>query len=162
MNLLLEFAIKISLVIAVGLLAAWLLKRRSAALRHWMLASAVAMALATPLLMRVAPSWTLPAGNPEVVEPDRVSPSTSSRAPRIGITTTVDRQSTSTAPAAGGTDLALILAIAWITGVAVNLAGLLFGFWRLHRTAARAAIVRDGPWALRPEGDVADRCAVVG
>jgi len=60
MNLLLEAAIKISLVIGIGLLSASLLRRRSAALRHWMLASAIAVALATPLLMRVAPSWTLP------------------------------------------------------------------------------------------------------
>ena len=48
MNLLLEFAIKISLVVALGLLAASLLRRRSAALRHWLLAASMAAALATP------------------------------------------------------------------------------------------------------------------
>src|SRR5262245_28045144 len=98
MNLLFEFAIKISLVVALGLLAASLLHRRSAALRHWFLASAIALALATPLLMGVAPSWTLPVAAP--VAADRAATqSTSSRAPRIGITTTFDGASAATAPA---------------------------------------------------------------
>jgi beta-lactamase regulating signal transducer with metallopeptidase domain len=112
-----------------------------------MLASAVAMALTTPLLIRVAPSWTLPVAAPVAVEPHRISQSTTSREPRVGITTTVERESASLGSAPASIDLTLILVAAWITGVTVNLAGLLFGFWRLHRTAARADIVGDGPWA---------------
>ena len=45
------------------------------------------------------------------------------------------------------TDRNAILLGIWIAGVVVNLAGLVLGFWRLHRIASRAAIVRDGPWA---------------
>ncbi len=44
------------------------------------------------------------------------------------------------------TDPNAILLGIWIAGVVVNLAGLVLGFWRLHRIASRAAIVRDGPW----------------
>jgi TonB family protein len=145
MNLLLEFAIKISLVVALGLLAASLLHRRSAALRHWMLASAIAVALAIPLLTGVAPSWTLPVPAPASDGQSSPLQPTTGRASRIGITTTFESES-ATAPAAPSTDLALLVAT-WITGATVNLVGLLFGFWRLHRTAARATIVRDGPWA---------------
>ena len=48
MILLLEAALKISAVIVLGLIAAALSRRRSAAFRHWMLATATAAALATP------------------------------------------------------------------------------------------------------------------
>ncbi len=60
MSFLLETAIKISLVTGLGLVAVMLLRRGSAALRHWMLAAALLTALATPLLTRLAPSWSLP------------------------------------------------------------------------------------------------------
>jgi beta-lactamase regulating signal transducer with metallopeptidase domain len=146
MNPLLEAAIKISLVIALGLLAAWLMRRRSAALRHWMLASAIAVALATPLLMGLAPSWTLPVialANSSQSRPPAPTPSTPSR---IGITTTFQNESTTTAPAEGVIAPAIVPLTIWLVGVVVNLAGLLWGFWRLHRTAARATVVREGLW----------------
>ena len=69
MNLLLELAIKISLVVALGLLAASLLRRQSAALRHWMLASAIASALATPLLMALHHRGRFQASLPETGQP---------------------------------------------------------------------------------------------
>ena len=89
MNLLLEFTIKISLVVGVGLLAASLLHRRSASLRHWMLAASLAAALATPLLVQWAPAWRLPVVAP--VQPNAgttAAPGTTNRRePRIAITT---------------------------------------------------------------------------
>ena len=47
MTLLLEAALKISLVIGLGLIAAVLFKHRSAALRHWVLAAAMAGPITT-------------------------------------------------------------------------------------------------------------------
>jgi TonB family protein len=147
MNVFLETAIKISLVVALGLLAAAMLHRRSAALRHWILAASMAAALATPLLMQMAPPWTPRAvalANGTQSHP----PEPGSSAPsRIGIATTFQTKSTTTAPAAGGIPVAIGLLAMWIGGSAVNLTGLLVGFWRLHRTAARATMVRVGPWA---------------
>jgi integral membrane sensor domain MASE1 len=64
MTLLLEAALKISLLIALGLMAVAFLRRHSAALRHWMLATAIAAALAAPMLMAVAPAWRLPVDSP--------------------------------------------------------------------------------------------------
>jgi TonB family protein len=147
MNLLLEFAIKISLVVAVGLLAASLLHRRSAALRHWMLAASMAAALATPLLMKFAPAWRLPVSvSVESVDQASVQRPTSRREPLIGITMGVDAGSVSTASSSATVDPTLILIAIWIAGVVVNLTGLLIGFWRLRLIAARSAIVHEGPW----------------
>jgi beta-lactamase regulating signal transducer with metallopeptidase domain len=56
--------IKMSLLVLFGLVATFLLRRRSAAVRHWILAAAIAGAAATPLLERVAPVWHVPIGAP--------------------------------------------------------------------------------------------------
>jgi TonB family protein len=147
MNLLLEFAIKISLVVALGLLAALLLRRRSAALRHWLLAASMAAALATPVLMQLAPAWRLPVAA-QVAPSTQATPEQAARRrePRIAVTTSVDAAAVGTTALSAPTDRNAILLGVWIAGVVVNLAGLVLGFWRLHRIAARAAIVRDGPW----------------
>ena len=145
MSVLLETAIKISLVVALGLLAAATLHRRSAALRHWILAASMAAALATPLLMQMAPSWRLPVSR-QLQSIDQTSgrPPTSRREPRI--TMSVDAEPEQRSFPSAAIDLDAVLFAIWIAGVVLNLAGLLIGFWRLQRTAARATIVRDGPW----------------
>lgn len=146
MNLLLEFAIKISLVVALGLLAASVLHRRSAALRHWMLTASMAAALATPLLMQVAPAWRLPV-SANVAPVDHVSGRelTSGRAPRIGITTSVEAESRIVSSPTAFDPKATLLGI-WFAGVVANLTGLLIGLWRLRSIAAVATIVHEGPW----------------
>jgi beta-lactamase regulating signal transducer with metallopeptidase domain len=148
MNLLIEFAIKISLVVALGLLAVSVLHRRSASLRHWLLAASMAAALATPLLVQWAPAWRLPVrtsveSNARAIEP---SQTTSRREPRIGITTSVDPESLRAASRQQPVDPTSIVIAVWMVGVAVNLTGLLLGFWRLRRIAASATIVREGSW----------------
>jgi hypothetical protein len=145
MSFLLETAIKISLVTGLGLAAVMLLRRGSAALRHWMLAAALLTALATPLLTVLAPSWSLP-----VAATTDAGTGTQPGAPAVGrdrgsrvrVTTTVlaDPAPSVQSPAIDTTST--ILAI-WLSGVAINLGGLLLGFWRLRRIAARAAAVHD-------------------
>ena len=147
MNLLLEFAIKISLVVALGLLATALLRRGSAAQRHWMLAASMAAALATPLLMGLAPSWSLPVA--AAVDAGRQMPERQARSrgdARIAITTSNQTGPTTTASPERTTDPAPFLLAIWAAGVVLNLAGLVLGFWRLHRIAARAAVIHEGPW----------------
>jgi TonB family protein len=147
MNLLLELTIKISLVVALGLLAASLLRRRSAALRHWMLAASMTAALAIPLLMQLAPGWTLPISTQVApVEHPSGRQSASSGASRIGITASVEAESLRSDSSSAPFDLNAILLASWIVGVAVNLSGLLAGLWRLRRLAAQATIVLQGPW----------------
>ena len=146
MTVLIETAIKISLVVALGLLAAALLRRGSAAQRHWMLAVSMAAALATPIMMGLAPSWSLPVA---AVDARRQLPEPQARPrgdARIGITTTIPTDPTATASPQSISNPAPFLLSIWVAGVALNLAGLVFGFWRLHRTASRATVIHQGPW----------------
>src|SRR5687768_15171299 len=73
------------LLIAIGVLP--LLRKRSAALRHWVLASALIFSAATPAFNLLMPSWSVPEslakaipGPPAVrlwqVSPRRVAPAT--------------------------------------------------------------------------------------
>jgi hypothetical protein len=49
--------VKTSLILLAGLLVSTLLRQRSTAVRHWVLAAAIACAAATPLFEMVVPSW---------------------------------------------------------------------------------------------------------
>ena len=59
-QLLLESAMKTSGIVALALLATRMLRRRSAAIRHWILAAALVCAAATPALERFVPAWQIP------------------------------------------------------------------------------------------------------
>ena len=59
MSFLLDSTLKVSLIILVALGATILLRRRSAAVRHWVLAVAIGCAVATPLLSMMMPAWHL-------------------------------------------------------------------------------------------------------
>ncbi len=58
----LNTSIKVTLIVLVALAASALLRRRSAAVRHFVLAAALACAAATPALRLVAPAWQATAG----------------------------------------------------------------------------------------------------
>jgi beta-lactamase regulating signal transducer with metallopeptidase domain len=149
MSFLLETAIKISLVTGLALVAVMVLRRQPAALKHWMLATAMLTAMATPLLMGLAPSWSLPV--PVVAESGRGMPvpaAARERASRVGVTTTFLAEPVM-ALRSPTLDPTLAVFTVWLAGVALNLGGLLLGFWRLHRVAARAVVVEDGPWVER-------------
>ena len=53
--------VKTSLILTLGILAAFALRRRSAAVRHWILLSALFCAAATPIVGLLTPSWSMPA-----------------------------------------------------------------------------------------------------
>ena len=55
---------KMSLIVLSALAASFLLRRRSAALRHWVLAAGVACAAALPILTAAVPAWPLPFATP--------------------------------------------------------------------------------------------------
>ena len=64
MALLLDTTIKVSLIVVLALAATVLLRKQSAALRHWVLAAAIVCAAATPLFTVVVPSWDFPRAEP--------------------------------------------------------------------------------------------------
>ena len=133
MMVLLELTVKTSLILAMGLFAAVALHRRSAAVRHWMLAAALMCAAATPLLGLVTPSWTLPAlaaprgvvGPLVAVSMQVVSPPGAAVAPASPVPVAQ--------PAATADRIAGSIVPVWAIGAALNLAMLLIGMWRLTR-----------------------------
>lgn len=70
MSLLVDVIVRSSLVLVVGLAAVWVLRKQPAALRHWILAAAVALAALQPVISQVLPALPMPAINwsaPEAV-----------------------------------------------------------------------------------------------
>jgi TonB family protein len=135
MTQLLEVALKSSVVLAAGLTIRQLVHRRSAALRHWVLAAAMlASATVVPLTL-LGPDWTLPL------------PSASSdvRAPAApAITTSV----TVSAASAGPNRAAAVslIPILWFTGVIVAAGVFVSRAARLLRVTARATAIDEGRW----------------
>jgi TonB family protein len=132
--------IKVTLVLLLGLAAATLARRRSAALRHWILAAAIACAVVMPLVELVAPAWRLPilpAGAPRAAEALALRDAGNQPAVQVA-----------TASSADSTDFAVLplLSAAWAAGTGGCLVLLAVGIGRLVRVAARAHPVRDGRW----------------
>jgi beta-lactamase regulating signal transducer with metallopeptidase domain len=144
--LLLNTTIKISLIVLAAMAATMVLRRRSAAVRHFVLAAALACAAATPALRLVAPTWQATAG----------TWFTASRAVLIDRPLAVLDDSTTTTPSSrphaleGGrwntAAIARALGIIWITGLGASVFVLLAGLFRLTWIASRAGRVTDGPW----------------
>jgi TonB family protein len=145
MSPLADLAIRSSVILLIGLGAACLLRHRSAALRHAVLASAIAAAAAVGPLGVLLPGWHLPNAAAAPVEQVQSAPAI----PAVSIGRTSEDQA-----AEGGTALLPLVATVWAAGFVAFGAMLLLGLWRLARITARAAPVRDDRW-LRAAGQVA-------
>jgi hypothetical protein len=109
---------KMSLILLVTLAVTTLLRRRSAAVRHWVLAAGIACAAATPLLEIVVPVWG-------------VSPLDPSITPLVLEESTIDRTA---AVQRVNPDLALaVRAALWLRPV-----------WLLSRTSSRTSVAATG------------------
>ena len=133
MTALFELSLKTSLILAIGLLTAVVLHRRSAAVRHWVLATAIACAGAVPVLAVVVPSWTIatiapppPASAPGVDVSVTTSAAPTGR-PVPSATDAPSQQSTLLARASG------VVVPLWIAGAVLNVLVLLIGMSRLSR-----------------------------
>jgi TonB family protein len=146
LQLLLHGLVEFSVIAAIALGAASLLRRRSAALRHWILSTAVACAALAPLLGAIVPSWQLP------IEPLAPTVTRGAGAGPAGTTPgaigpRIDERGSSTAAApVSWPSVVRGVAAAWTAGAALNLAILLAGMWRLARVRARARSVADRRW----------------
>ena len=143
-----EHSVRISLLVAAALAAVALLQSGSAALRHWLLAVALAGAAAMPILSVVAPSW-------HVAVPRTVS----SAPPRAAAAATLptimpqdpDPRSADVRVAPVGGDarahapgIAAIVIAVWIAGILVSGLFVAVGLMRLRRLAASAARIDRG------------------
>ena len=143
MTFLLDTTIRMSVPIAIALAGVLVLRRRSAATQHWLLAAAIACAAAMPLLETALPSWH--------IEIPRLSNSMPVRPQASSVTTTIaiaaqanpsGRDAGSTgAPATTrpGLRLSAIVLAVWISGALMTLSMLLVGLLRLSRVALTAS-----------------------
>ena len=146
MTLLAGLAIRSSIVLAAGLLLTACLARRSAALRHRVLAAALfAAGLVVPLGL-VLPAWSV-ALPVSVIDDTREGPALlvdipgDPKAPRAA--------AAPKPPAAltvADASLARVVLAVWLAGVVVSAGALALGCLRVRRVAARAAPVDDGEW----------------
>jgi len=138
---LIALMIKTSLILTLGASAACALRRRSAAVRHWILASTIFCAAAAPIVGLLTPSWSLPSssaaasGRGTAVDVS-ISPVTSPGA----------RLATPTMPAVASSFAARELIRAaivpvWCVGILLNLLLLLIGMFRLTRLRSSHARV---------------------
>ncbi len=124
--------IKVSLILLVGLAVAALLRGRSAAVRHWVLAAALACAAATPALEAVVPSWHMRLGAPAPVR---------AVIPFVALDETRSPGRPDAARDGIADPLAFMMARAgtiWIAGTAISVWILLVGVVRLAWLASRA------------------------
>ena len=139
---LLENTLEVSLILGAALLMLPLLRRRSASLRHALLAAAFACAAAAPLLGLLAPSWRMPAPrlstsvDQPVEGPSAIAGGTVRPAAR---------------PAAGNESVAGLQASdvvlwVWALGAVCGIGVLSIGGARLAALAAGAHELTDGPW----------------
>lgn len=139
--------IDVSLVVACGLLTVAFLRRRSAALRHWVLSATLACAAGVPALQLVVPAWDLaPAAAPAPAPVDHALVTAviqearpqHAAVPATKPDTTPDRFRAETVGPA--------LAALWIAGSGICVFVLLVGFGRLAWLASRSRRLTKGVW----------------
>ena len=139
---LIESAIKGSLIVLMALAMMPLLRRRAAALRHWVLSAALVCAAAAPAITVAVPEWKLPLvwASPTAPGMLRARPATVD-----GAGTPVSLESSENS-AVHPTDVGTLLFGIWIAGVAVGAVVFLVGLARLRYLASQADRMRDGAW----------------
>jgi TonB family protein len=141
MTLLLDSTIKISLMLAGALAVMPLLRRQSAAFRHWMLAAALMCAALAPAVPYALPSWDVP------VPAALVRQTQLTRQVPADVTLPVDRPQTDLRQRhSEPISLSALVIGTWLTGALLASLALLFGTARLARFAIRAERIADGVW----------------
>jgi len=137
--------IKVSVIVLIGLVAAALLRRQSAALRHCVLASAIGCAAAMPVLQVIVPAWPIPmtAFLPSYQSNASVADSAISTEEFVDGPPTNDQP----VPASGPRTVLSSLERIWLAGVVASLSLLLVGFGRLAWVTSRSRQVVDGTWS---------------
>jgi TonB family protein len=125
--------IRSTLVLAAGIAAVTVLRNRSSALRHWVLAGTIgAAALAAPLAW-ILPEWQATAVPAPSVLVFDAGPAVPVSAEAIANVSAVPARS-------------LPLALIWLVGVAIAAGALLLHLFRLARISARASRVVEPSW----------------
>lgn len=145
MTFLFECTIKTSAILVIALSSLRLLRKRSAAVRHCVLAVAICLAAITPVLSLVMPSWNL---NPGISDSSRVALAeerTSAVTPSTAATW--DKRAVTRAASAMLPNPPEYLAeMIWLIGVSLGACVLLTGLARLARVASASQPMSEGHW----------------
>jgi beta-lactamase regulating signal transducer with metallopeptidase domain len=154
MSVLLEVAVKTSALFVLALTTLHLLRSRSAALRHGVLAATFVCAIAVPILTTVAPAWYLPVAvawlSFDASAPITISSDSGHSSP-AGAASVTDPRVVAAPPSV---DALHIVVGFWLIGALVAAGVVAAGLWRMRRIGLRASPVQSGPWR-----DSADRIA---
>jgi TonB family protein len=137
--------IKVSVVLAIGLIAEVVLRRRSAAARHWILACALACAALVPALELVVPRWTAPVDIPWLAGRAAGSSLAFGDSSASGGIAARDGSDSSGGPLPAWASVSAIGAV-WLAGALAGLALLGIGLGRLASVVSSARPVARGAW----------------
>ncbi|MEZ5292970.1 MAG: M56 family metallopeptidase [Vicinamibacterales bacterium] len=139
-------ALRASALLALGLMAAWGLRRRSAAMRHWTLTATLVASVALPLLSLVLPTWHL-----SVAIGD--APATAPPPASVGgaVALVIPEHATAVAapePAPSGRPSAPWQALGWLwaAGAALLLARLVVGLLRVRALVGASTPLDASVW----------------
>lgn len=134
--------LKLTAVLATGLLLAWALRRQAAALRHAVLVTTVLGAAAVPLVDLVMPAWIALPASATRAEPARVT------LDETFATTVVDTSPGVAATAAGrSVDPLTLLLTAWAAVACLAVGRLARALWRLRSLRHRTTPLHDARWS---------------
>ena len=137
----LETTVRVTLIILLALLCATFMRRRAAAVRHWILAVGLLCAASMPVFQAVAPAWGVPVASVHALVSD-VAPTPTVAQPLASVTGMVR----SGAVAAEEPLLLRYAASIWSAGALMLLVVLCAGLARLAWIAARCEPVIDPRW----------------
>jgi beta-lactamase regulating signal transducer with metallopeptidase domain len=144
MMLLLNTSVKVTVIVVVALAATAVLRRRSAAVRHFVLAAALGCAAATPALRLVVPAWQASVG--AWMTESRLQ--FIDRPLAVFEPTALDGVSTAS-PAAAATwpsAIAHWIVAVWLAGAAASLAVLAVGLFWLARLRSQSQQISNQRW----------------
>jgi TonB family protein len=151
MNLLFDSTVKVSLIVLMALAARVLLRRRSAAVRHWVLSVAIACAAAMPLLAMMVPAWHIMPGTfppePATAQSESVVSTTTILALGPVATGQARAEASKGAPSPSiGSRIAGMVGPIWLVGFSISLLVLLAGLGHLKWLSTGARQIDGGRW----------------
>ncbi len=157
----LDIGLRASVVVLVALAASLILRRRSAALRHWVLAAGILSALAVAPLGIALPAWDLPLRSE--AQPLLSAALTGESSTRPADSPTAVPVTIPAAPPR--VSIAAMLDSVWAAGFLISIAAMFVSLRRLSRLTAGARPLTDARWlamahALARSLDVRDDVAL--
>ena len=150
MMFLLVSSVQITAILIVALFSLRLLRKKSAAARHWVLSAAIVLAVVTPILTAVMPAWNMPDAvvNHPAIAPIQqqitrmTRPSADNGTAQAPVTPLTGSHSERPASAISH----WLPEFVWSLGVAIGLVVLATGLVRLARVTSASATMAAGRW----------------